>query len=291
MPPALATRHPGFDPYGLLRDELFGLPGRDRVDRCNVLARRRGLRSAAGAPISFGVNKGCPPGALGYEATILHEGRIACRREGRGALHDLHNALVWLTFPRIKATLNRLHVDCAGSAQRAGQGRGRVRDAVTLLDESGLLWLSASRLLDEQLQARDWTGLLVSNRERVRNEVLPIIVGHGLLEKLAAPYKSMTAHCLICPWPPAGGDDGGPGGGDGIELSEVDRAGNELAGIDLAGIDLARIDAAVAKRIAKESHGPVLVPLPILGLPGWDPANFDASYYDDTRVFRVQKSQ
>jgi hypothetical protein len=32
---------------------------------------------------------------------------------------------------------------------------------------------------------------------------------------------------------------------------------------------------------------PKLAPLPILGLPGWDPANVDPSYYDDARVFRA----
>jgi hypothetical protein len=258
------SRHPGFHPYRRLRNELLGLPAEAWVARCNLLAGSRDLRSAAGASLSFVVDDASMAGALGYEAAILHQGRIACRAHGRGALHDLHNALAWLTFPRIKAALNRLHLERAGGP---GKGRGRVRDAVTLLDESGLLWLSRSTLLDEQLLARDWRGLLVANRERVRAEVLPIIVGHGLLEKLATPYKSMTAHCLVC---------------SGCPVPATER--------DLAERDLAGIDATVAAAIAAAftAHGlPKLAPLPILGLPGWDPANTDRSYYDDARVFRA----
>jgi hypothetical protein len=273
MSPEALSRHPGFAPYAGHRDELLGLPAAQWIARCNVLAAQRGLRSAAGVPITFCL---CGPtrDALGYEASILHEGRIACRPHGRGALHDLHNALVWLRFPAIKATLNRLHL-----AQEAAQGRhgpqqcgqlpgapassrGRLRDLVTLLDENGLLWLSRARLLDEQLQARDWRALLLSNRERVRTEVWPIVIGHGLLEKLARPYKSMTAHCLVGHWPPSWAPPQ----------------------------DLALVDAAVSSSIAAAYAGRAaarLLPLPILGLPGWDPANIDASYYDDRRVFRA----
>ena len=92
--------------------------------------------------------------------------------------------------------------------------------------------------------------------------MLPIIIGHGLLEKLAAPYKSMTAHCLVCSgsWP--------------VEALP----------------DMAQIDAAVAQGIAgafAAQGPPKLAPLPILGLPGWDRGNDDPSYYDDARVFRA----
>jgi hypothetical protein len=279
MSPEEVGRHPGFLPYALLRDELLGMPAAAWVARCNALAAQHDIRSAAAAPIRFIVG-GPVQGALGYEAAVLHEGRIACRPGGRGALHDLHNALVWLTFPTIKATLNRLHLERGEpdvpEAPRRLQAprRSRLRDLLTLLDESGLLWLSSSSRLDEQLLAKDWRGLLVANRERVTAEVLPVIIGHGLLEKLATPYKAMTAHCLVCPRPP-----------------------------HVGAMDLAAIDAAVANIIAarfgiegrRRATAPVastsasLAPLPILGLPGWDPANNDPSYYDDARIFRVDK--
>ena len=249
-------RHPGFAPYRRLREELLNLPAGDWVARCDAVAAARGLRSATGTPIRFVIGPD-PTGALAYEAAILHDGRVTCRPAGRGALHDLHNALVWLTFPQTKATLNRLHFSHRDSPS---EGRGRLRDMLTLLDENGLLWLSDAPELDAQLLAKDWTGLLVQNRELVCDRVVPIVLGHGLLEKLASPYKSMTAHCLIC---------SGRWGADVVHAPEA-------------------IDGDVAARLAAwSSEVPQrLAPLPILGLPGWDPSNDDRSYYADARVFR-----
>ena len=273
--------HPGFGPYQPLRDELLGLPAHAWIDRCNRLAEARGLCSAAGAPLRFVTGSGTQ-GALGYEAAIFHEGRITCRDAGRGAVHDLHNALVWLTFPAVKATLNRLHVDFAqGGDDGRGRARGPVRDVATLLDESGLLWLSCDTRLDAQLLARDWRGLLVANRERVAERVRPVIIGHGLLEKLAAPYKSMTAHCLVC----------GLGGCPAAIGAAVGRpAGGQAAGAadTVSGTAVDRLAAACLAAAFAGARVPKLAPLPILGLAGWDPANVDPSYYDDARVFRAQ---
>jgi len=252
----LPDTHPGFAPYRRLRAELLDLHAGDWVARCDSLAAIRRLRSATGAPIRFvgGADGGS---ALAYESAILHEGKVTCRSTGRGALHDLHNALVWLTFPQTKAVLNRLHFSREAAP---AAGRGRLRDMLTLLDENGLLWLSDSPGLDAQLLGMDWTGLLVQNRERVLDRVVPIVFGHGLLEKLASPYKSMTAHCLVC---------SGRWSADVVHAPEA-------------------IDGDVAARIAAWSADlpQKLAPLPILGLPGWDPSNHDRSYYDDARVFR-----
>jgi hypothetical protein len=271
--------HPGFDPYRPLRDELLGLPASGWIARCNRLAEERDLRSATGAPIRF-VSGSEAQGALGYEAVIFNEGQVACRSQGRGANHDLHNALVWLTFPAVKATLNRLHVESASGRarapdgderggdrmQRRNSGRGRLRDMATLLDESGLLWLSSAAGLDAQLLARDWRGLLVSSRGQVAVHVRPIVIGHGLLEKLAAPYKSMTAHCVIC------------------RRQERPEAVAAPAGKASQSVDESAA-ACIAAAFAA-GRAPKLAPLPILGLPGWDPANLDPSYYEDARVFR-----
>ena len=311
--------HPGFDPYRPLHGELLGLPARAWIDRCNRLAEAGGLCSAAGAPLRFAIGSETQD-ALGYEAAIFHEGRIVCRDEGRGAVHDLHNALVWLTFPAVKATLNRLHVAFAQAddARRPGKtpmqgghlrARGRVRDLATLLDESGLLWLSCDTRLDAQLQARDWRGLLVENRALVTTRVRPVVIGHGLLEKLAAPYKSMTAHCLICNLArphatgaavgrPVHGEAGGSAdtasGTAARGMAPDNNAGDSLAVDCMAGdsmaIDSLAVDCMAAACIAAAFAGtslPKLAPLPILGLPGWDPANVDPSYYDDARVFRA----
>ncbi len=286
LPGAGPGVHPGFAPYAALRAQLLPLPREERLAHCNALASQRGLTSAAGVPLRF-VDAGCPGDALGYEATILQEGRIAWRSDHKGAMHDLHNALAWLTFPRIKAMLNRLHLtdatprsgaSTASPKAAAGAGRrSRRRDLLTLLDESGLLWLSASPQLDDELRRKHWHSLLVARREEIRARVRPVVIGHGLLEKLALPYKSMTAHCLVVPW----------------ERSAPTGAGRTPAasGQAPAALEQAEIDGAVAAHLEAAFGSralPVLAPLPILGLPGWDPANLHASYYDDARVFRTQ---
>lgn len=272
VPPA--GTHPGRQPHAALIEALAGLAPAQWAAHCTRLARARGLASAGGAPLGFVVDGGPSQGALDYEAAIFHDGRIACRGDGPGALHDLHNAACWLAYPLTKATLNRLHLQRAGRDAGHDGRRGPARDRLTLLDESGLAWLSDAPDLDERLRAADWHGLFVAGRERLRARVLPVVIGHGLLQKLAAPYKSLTAHCLPCgPWldaVPAGALSGPP---------HPDR---------LAAID-ARIAQAVDRAFADDGL-PDLAPLPVQGLPGWDGANRDPSYYDDPRVFRRKRA-
>ncbi|NLD56120.1 MAG: DUF3025 domain-containing protein [Burkholderiaceae bacterium] len=250
--------HPGLRPHAALLAALAHLPPAHWAARCTGLAEARGLRSAGGAPLRFVVGGGPREGALEYEAAIFHEGRVACRDSQPGAAHDLHNALCWLAYPLTKATLNRLHL--VRAAEDAGTGptprRGPARDRLTLLDESGVAWLSNSPELDARLHAGDWQGLLVAGRERLRAEVDVVVIGHGLLQKLAAPYKALTAHCLVC----------GPREGE--------------------------VDAVVARSLARafaDGAVPELAPLPVQGLPDWDRANRDPSYYDDPRVFRTRR--
>jgi len=52
---------------------------------------------------------------------------------------------------------------------------------------------------------------------------------------------------------------------------------------------LARMDADAAAYFADPAalaSTKTLPPLPVLGVPGWDPANARAEYYDDTAHFR-----
>src|SRR5690606_4642065 len=109
-------------------------------------------------------------------------------------------------YPLTKATLNRLHLAHAAEDAPAGRlrRRGAARDRLTLLDESGVAWLGDAPDLDHRLHAGDWRGLFVAGRERLRSEVTAVVIGHGLLQKLAAPYKALTGHCLSCG--PRGGD-------------------------------------------------------------------------------------
>ena len=190
------------------------------------------------------------PSGRAYEAHVAAQGECPTRDN----LHDLFNGLCWLRFPATKRALNRLQ-----SAEIAVAGvqaeRGPVRDAITLFDENAVL-LQAPDALWHALLARDWTRLFVDLRPLWVQARL-IGFGHALLEKLVSPYKSVTGHVFREPVPMDLGD----------KPADWDRW---LA---------ARLTAA---GLANKPF----TPLPVLGVPGWWPANQDPAFYDDLTVFR-----
>ncbi len=204
---------------------------------------------ASAPPVRFVPQSELPAGTA-YEAHIFETGTVPTRDN----LHDFFNGLVWLRLPQAKRRMNALQ---AAEIARAGIGarRGPLRDALTLLDESGAV-LDAPAPLWEALLARDWRRLFVTLRPRWREARL-LLVGHALLEKLVFPRKAVTAH--------------------------VWRG-------SIAIDSIARADAALAAALRPE----VLVdkpftPLPVLGVPGWWAENERASFYDDPRVFRPRR--
>ncbi|MDP3813239.1 MAG: DUF3025 domain-containing protein [Hydrogenophaga sp.] len=193
------------------------------------------------------------PAGTAYEQFIFDTGQVPTRDN----LHDFFNGLCWLRFPLTKQRLNQLQ---AAELATAGvrEVRGPVRDALTLFDENAAL-LQAPEPLWEALTARDWHRLFVTLRPLWAQARL-VLFGHALLEKLVTPYKSITAHVLREPVPVSLGDD------------------------------LAAWDAWLARQLS----APVLAakpftPLPVLGVPGWWPANDDPAYYADAGVFRPRR--
>ncbi|MGM9483502.1 DUF3025 domain-containing protein [Roseateles sp. NT4] len=149
-------------------------------------------RLAAGQPVhrALGHERFEPAGplAVGYEQHVAATGRVPTRDNA----HDLFNGLVWLRHPGFKAALNRAHL----AAPPAPPGRrGPLRDALTLLDESGLL-LVAPPALRAALRERDWTTLFVTRRE-LWQQAQALVVGHALLEKLLAPRRNLCARVLF----------------------------------------------------------------------------------------------
>lgn len=149
-------------------------------------------RLAGGQPVheALGDRRFEPAGPLatGYEQHVAATGRVPTRDNP----HDLFNGLVWLRCPAFKAALNAAHITAPPAAR--GQ-RGPVRDALTLLDESGLL-LDAPASLQAALRAQDWARLFMQERASWSRARL-LIVGHALLEKLLAPRKPLCARVLF----------------------------------------------------------------------------------------------
>lgn len=223
----------------------------DKRAALNAEADRVGVRNAARRPIRF-----VRPDAAGeaaYEAHIGRTGEVPTR-DNR---HDFFNALMWLTFPRIKARLNALQAAAIAVAGAAAP-RGPLRDAATLIDENAVLLVTERTDLVEALRHHDWHALFVSNRVAWGREIRAVVFGHALLDKLTAPYKGITAHALPVTLP-------------------VDTS-------------LGEIDAWVGALLDERLSTRQLLPLPVLGIPGWAD-NQDSAYYDDGSVFRPARSR
>jgi hypothetical protein len=242
-------------PFHHIADFAAHLAGDDwpTLERLNALAAAEGLANSAGLALRFALQRArC--GQWDYEAGILAGGAVPSRERN---WHDLLNALTWLAFPRAKAALNA--VQCGELGQTRGAVRGPIADAATLFDESGLLLVASTGDLAELLAARHWHEAFVARRRTWQN-VRAYAFGHALLEKLLAPWPGITAKCLF------------------LRLDTLPEHGLPAAWLDTALAEVWR-----AGRVSRPAE---LFPLPLLGIPGWWPANADAAFYRDAGVFR-----
>lgn len=223
------------------------------------IACERQVASGQGAALSFVSPDDA--GGTAYELHIARTGRVPTRAN----LHDLFNAAVWLTFPRTKAVLNARQAQCIAEGQPGK--RGRVRDAATLFDESGLIVAAGARVarecdLRERIAAHDWRYLFQERRQQWHCDWVPWLFGHAVMEKLARPYAAITVRVSV------------------VAIEHGDPH------------DVATVDAAAAQAFASaESWSPeALPPMPVLGIPRWWPANEAPEFYADTNVFRPRTS-
>jgi hypothetical protein len=174
----------------------------------------------------------------------------------RANLHDFFNALIFLHFPIAKAQLNRLQ---AATIAHDGVGavRGPIRDAATLIDENAVLVVTDRLDIVDSLRDHDWPNLFQSRRSAWAGEVTVFAFGHALLHKLQRPYKGITAHAVHIALAP------------GSSLDQIDRC--MAAGLD--------------ERLTPHD----LMPLPVLGIPGWCAQNENRDFYSDPVVFRPAK--
>ena len=211
------------------------------------------LSALGGAPVRF-VPQSALPAGVAYEAYI-HAQRAVPTRDN---LHDFFNGLIWLRFPRTKSRLNALQAAELGRNGVAAT-RGPVRDAATLFDENALL-LHAPDALWDALAARRWLALFGDLRP-LWQQANALVFGHAALEKLARPYKAITCHV----WRVA---------------PAFDPAG------DLRALDAWLASDLTAGKLAAKPFAA----LPVLGIPGWWPANETPAFYDDAAVFRPQRN-
>ena len=213
----------------------------------NQFAEAQNLRNAIALPIRFTPqNSAC--GQHDYETRIHASGLVPSRERN---WHDLFNALTWLAFPATKAALNAVHQ----TTLLPGLNRLPASDAATLFDESGLVLAGEDDSLARLLAARRWREAFVTRRDDWKN-IRVHVIGHAVLEKLLTPWPGITAKCLFIKTP--------------------------------ADASLKLHDAAIAEQWQNNrmTEARALFPLPVLGIPGWWPANEDPGFYANQQVFR-----
>jgi hypothetical protein len=213
----------------------------------NQFADAQNLRNAMRLPIRFSPqNSAC--GQHDYEIGIHTSGLVPSRERN---WHDLFNALTWLAFPATKAALNAVHQ----TTLLPGLNRLPASDAATLFDESGLVLAGEDDSLARLLAARRWREAFVARRDDWKN-IRVHVIGHAVLEKLLTPWPGITAKCLF------------------IKTR--------------ADASLKSHDATIAEQWQNNrmTDARALFPLPVLGIPGWWPANEDPEFYANQQVFR-----
>ncbi len=230
----------------------------------NACAVADGLHNHAGLPLSFVPQAALPVGTA-YEAFISAAGCVPTRAN----LHDFFNALVWLSFPRIKRQLNALQ---AAQITQSGVGkeRGPARDAATIFDENSALLVvrdvPQGRALVTALRNHQWTDAFIGHRTDFGSVAEVWLFGHALMEKLVSPYKAITAHTRVVMVEGA--------------YFTLDSAARR-----------AWIDRQVAQELTDQGLSTAdFTPLPVLGVPGWWPEQ-DAAFYADVSVFRPKRQR
>lgn len=260
--PGFLNTSPMFEPLRPAANGLEQLEHWPDIAELELLRAHQSIVTKSGKPIRFVTHETSPQEFVRqYEPRIYLTGEVQTRTKN---WHDLFNALVWLTFPRAKATLNQLHYRELLREHECGLGqRGAARDAATLFDESGVVVVSADVELSALLRNFSWKELFWQRRAAVLTRMKFFIFGHGLYEKALNPYVGMTGKALI--------------------LDVGQHFFNQTLAVQLQEIDLMLEQHWCASAAA-------LTPLPLLGYPAWSAHNAEESYYDNQNYFRSQSA-
>jgi Protein of unknown function (DUF3025) len=229
----------------------------------NRMCDEREVLSGGGVPVEFVPQEAKTDEP--YETRVYARGKVLTRSHN---WHDLFNALVWITFPRTKAAINRHHY--REMLARQGEGlRGTPRDVLTLFDEAGVIVASSEDELGALLRDFQWKELFWQRRGELIQSMRFYVFGHSIYEKALQPYKGITAKSVIFDVP----------------ARELERPLPQ---------QLATLDARLAKYFGEPkalAATEAYAPLPVLGIPGWTADNEDETYYDDVQHFRPGRRQ
>lgn len=196
---------------------------------------------------------------LHFEYRIRLQGEIATRPQ---CWHDLYSALMWIDYPRLKWALNGVQV-----AELPRQGRGnrtRWQQALTHVDEAGILLAAEDPELVSALHRHDWHVLFVERRADWGRTIVAHVFGHALYELARQPFPTLAGKAL-CVLVPSG---------------FVGRSAEERR----AWLDRTVADAVASGRLGRD---PARMPsLPLAGIPGFDPRADDPAWIEAAPCFR-----
>lgn len=203
--------------------------------------------------------------AVDYETQIFDTGQVPTRKE---SWHDIFGALVWSMFPLSKAKINELHVKDIRS--NGAQERSKLRNALTLFDECGVVIVTKNQQLLEQLRNHQWDEAFWQNRElwhQASSEGVAVYqFGHANYEMLTKPFVGLTGKWVVI-------DSSAEilGLPKNVQYRLIDQKLNAL------------LDNGLLNDNSKMS------PLPLLGVPKWHTDNEDRNYYNNTDYFRPKR--
>lgn len=240
-----------------------------------------GLVAAKLEVLRLGLSESSPLHAKRFEASTATMKALEYERcvslgsiPSRDEHHDWFNGLVWLTYPKAKSEINRLHIqEALAPAAPLGNSRSRLRDAITLFDESGLLLVTSNPDVNLALERHDWTHLFVTLRQEWGTNILPFCFGHGLLDALRKPHKGLCAKVKVVQV-------------DSVSLKALSENGDSnphAAHVLLDQIFLSVINGLQSPRD--------LNPLPVMGIPAWFDENESVDFYQDEAVFRKKPTR
>ncbi len=259
---------PMFESFGHLREQLVNMQHWPDYIDLNQLNLKQKLKivTQSGKEIGFVPPipiTGKPSLEQKYESRIYLTGQVQTRTKN---WHDFFNALVWQIFPRAKSALNQLHYQTQLFESRNGiKHRSPLRDAATLFDESGVVVVSSKKILIRLLRNFEWKQLFWREREAVLSSMRFFVFGHGLYEKALNPYIGLTAKGVIFP------------------VDEV-FFGQTLA--DQVQLIDRILEPFLLQVLSSNSD---LIPIPLLGYPGWIEDNKSEAYYENKNYFRNRR--
>jgi hypothetical protein len=197
--------------------------------------------------------------AGGYEQHIARLAAVPTRSDN---WHDFFNMVVWAHFPKLRWALNALHVDPQVGLKDPRNGRAPAQNLAATFDESGLLVLSTSQSVLDDLRELKFRRVFWERRAELMATTRFWLVGHGLFESLMLPPPGLAARSIQ------------------LHVPALPAAGSDALRFE--------VDALIAARI----HGwrtsrAVLDPLPLLCIPGYAD-NDTQAFYDDPRNIRFE---